>query len=327
MKGEGRLRRVFFYTTGCLVPFFFYFQSAFADTIELKNGKILKGLVVENHTDRVIVSTEKGEIPILLSGIKEIKYSDPEQNFLQVGKAYEAQNKLGEALAYYEKALEANPQFEEAKSAAMGVRNRFWSQSTEGPRDEMEKQQMIYESWKSGKSIQTVAGDRAAEEATQLKEGLGLALEKKGDWVSVSQVLSKKDAAQAKVKKNDRLVSIDGQSLRYLGADVVIRKLLTPRYSGFTLEYERDLFLHQKTQRDKDPGLKLTLKYQGVAVAFVKAASSGETAGFTEGDLVVRVNGESTRYMPLSQVLRAIGESKTDPVVCAVRREVLLTRR
>ncbi len=97
---------------------FLILSEAFADTILLKNEKEIKGLVVERYADRIILSTEKGEIPILLSGIKKIDYDDAEQNFMQVGRAYEAENKYGEALAYYEKALEANPNFEEAKKAA-----------------------------------------------------------------------------------------------------------------------------------------------------------------------------------------------------------------
>ena len=52
------------------MPSFFLCPVVFADTVTLKNGKDLKGLVVEKHADRIILSTEKKEIPILLKGIK-----------------------------------------------------------------------------------------------------------------------------------------------------------------------------------------------------------------------------------------------------------------
>ena len=84
----------------------FFCPPLLADTIVLKNNKNLKGLVVESHADRIILSTENGEVPILLKGIKNIQYDSPEQSFMQMGQVYQSEGKYGEALAFYEKAVE-----------------------------------------------------------------------------------------------------------------------------------------------------------------------------------------------------------------------------
>lgn len=314
---------------GCLSPLLFLSTGLWADTVTLKSGKDLKGLVVEQHTDRIILSTEKGEIPILRSGIRNIQYDDAEQNFIQIGKAYESENKLGEALAYYEKALEVNPNFEEARKAALGVRNRFWAMSTEGPRNEIEKKQVIYDSWGTGQPLDQLVKRQAQEQSKALREGLGVRLEKKGDWVRVAWTDSKKDAAVAGLRKNDRLVAVDGESLRYLNEDVVARKLLVPRYSNFTLEFERDCFLRPRGDR-KDPkqlGLKLKLEYQGIVLDAVKAESPAEASGLKERDLLTHVNGSSTRYLPLKTTASMIRRTVGAAVVLTVRRSALLTRR
>ena len=300
-----------------------------ADTITLKNGKQLKGLVVEQHFDRILLSTEKGEIPILLSGIKDIHFEDQAQNLMQVGKAYETQGKLGVALAYYEKALEFNPELDEAKKASMSVRNRFWTAHAEVPRNEVEKQQMLFDSWSEGKSFDQVIKARTVDETQALRERLGLALEKRGDWARVAYADPMKDAAAAGLKKNDRLVAMDGDSLRYTNADAVRKGLLVPRYVNFNLEFERDCFLHvEKSARDlKDLGLDLKLEYRGLVIKSVEQGSLAEKAGLKTGDLLVQVNGDAIRYTPLNQVVRRIHDSTETPLVISIRRSILMTRK
>ena len=313
---------------GCLLPSFFIGQGAFADMVLLKNEKSLKGLVVEKHADRIILSTERGEIPILLSGIRDITYDTAEQNFFKVGKAYEAENKLGPALAFYEKALEENPNFEEAKAAALGVRNRFWASSTEGPINEVEKQQAVYDAWQRGSAPEEIIKKKAKEQAGLLKERLGMTLEKKGDWVRLASVDSTKSAALAGLQRNDRLVSIDGESLRFLNLESVVKAMLVPRHSNFNLEFERDCFLNKNGLKgnERNLGLRLKLEYRGLIVASVKDIGSAEAAGLKDEDLLTRVNGVATRYMPIRDVMRLIADPKAAKIVFTVRRQALLAR-
>lgn len=301
---------------------------ASADTLHLKNGKDLKGLIVEEHADRIVLSTEKGELPILRSGIKSIEYDDEAQNFYQAAKAYEEEKKLGEALAYYEKAVAINPNFEEAKKASIGVRNKLWATSTEGPIQEIEKQQTLYDDWGQGRPSDERAKKETLEDSRALREGMGVSLEEKGEWVRLSFVDSKKGGSLAGLKKNDRLVAIDGNSLRYLSPAVIARKMLAPRHSSFTLEVERDCFLRKPQARIplKKLGLKLVLEYRGVVVRSTESGSLAEEAGLKPEDLVVRVDGVSTRYLPLKKLTKIIEGSSSDRVVFTVQRSALLSR-
>lgn len=295
------------------------------------NGKELKGLVVEKHSDRIVLSTEKGEIPVLLAEIKEILYDDPEQNFLQAGKGFEDSGKLEEALAYYEKAIELNPDFEEAKAAAVGIRSRLWARMTEGPRGEMEKQQVLYDSWNKGGPIDAVAKSQAIfkKKKDSIRQGLGLFLEKKDDWTHVEFVNAGTPAALAGLKKNDRLIDVDGRSLRYLALDAVMQSLLEPRYSNFIMDFERACFL-EKADRNEDlrrSGLKLSLEQRGIEIREVLPKSAADSAGLKAGDLLVRIDGESTRYLQMNKAVQLIEKSAEDRVVLTVRRSALLTRK
>ena len=313
---------------GCLSPSLFICHDASADAVLLKNGKEVKGVVVERHNDRIILSTERGEIQILLSGIKKIRYDDMEFNFYQVGKAYEDESKYGEALAYYEKALEINPNFEEARQAALGVRNRFWAMTVEGPRSEVERKQVLYDAWDQGKPIEERVKDVTAENARLLKENLGMTLEKKEDWIRVQSLDSKKAAALAGVKRGDRLFSIDGASLRYLGPELVTKRFLVPRYSNFTLEISRICRLHKgEGQKVKALGLQLTQEYKGLVVKSLRAGSEAEACGLKEGDVLTAVDGQPTRYMPIKKAIEIIDRSQSEQVELTIQRPVLLARR
>ncbi|OIO39590.1 MAG: hypothetical protein AUJ72_00470 [Candidatus Omnitrophica bacterium CG1_02_46_14] len=313
---------------GCLTPSFFILKTAWADVVLLKNGKELKGLVVEKHVDRIILSTEKGELPILLTGIKDIQYDTTEQNFFKAGKTYESENKLGQALAFYEKALEENPNFEEAKAAALGVRNRFWASSTEGPIHEVEKQQAVYDAWQRGTSIDETIKKKKKEQARILKERFGITLEKKGDWVRIVNVESLKPAALAGLKQNDQLVAIDGESLRYLSLDAVSKAMLLPRYSNFNLEFNRGCLLQKNESQGniKSFGFQLNLQYRGLVIVSVKENSAASIAGLKSEDLLTNVNGIATRYLPLKEALRLIEDPKLDKSVLTIRRSTLLAR-
>jgi C-terminal processing protease CtpA/Prc len=327
--GRSFFSKWFIFMGECLALSLFLCGPLWADTLILKNGKELKGLVVEKHADRVILSTEKGEVPILLKSLKDIRYDDPAQNFMQIGAAFEKENKMPQALAYYEKALEINPELSEAQRAVDGIKNRFLAQITEGPRDEVEKQQMIHEAWSQQRSVQDLIEKKKIEEVKALRAGLGIVLEKKGDWVRLEYVDPKKAAHIAGLRKNDRLAAIDGQSLRYLTAEAVGRLMLSPRFSNFILEFERDCFVKKETAKGrlKDLGFKLKLKYEGVITHSVKEGGSAYLAGIRNKDLVIALDGEATRYMPLKELVRKIEQSEEDRLVFTVRRSVILARR
>ena len=293
----------------------------------------MKGLIVEQHEDRVIVSTEQGETPVMRDKISEIEYDDPAQTFLQIGESHEKAERWGEALAYYEKALQAQPELEDAKRAVVRVRNRFWSKSASGPSSEIEKRQELYDHWgevkKAPARTEENIQDRSRDEARSLEEGLGLVLEQKGDWTKVSQVSPKKDAAFAGLKRGDRLVSLDGLSLRYLNADVVRDKLLVPSRAVFTMEFERDCAL-TKTGFEKSVsefGFKAELEYRGAVVASVEPEKAAARAGLKENDLLVTAGGAPMRYTPLKKLLNLLLEGPPDSAVLSVRRSVTMTRK
>ncbi len=312
---------------GYLLPLLFISSPLLADTIQMKNGETMKGLVVEEHDDRIILSTENGEIPVLRTTIKEVEYDDPAQNFMQAGRAYEDKKRWGEALAYYDKALQVNPELEDARKASVRMRNMFWSQSATGPVEEIERRQTLYETWDRGRFAEK--NSNAGKPAQQLvAEGVGVTLVQKDDWVRLSEVSPKKEAAKAGLKVGDRLVAVDGESLRYLSAETVLPKFVSPRLSSFTLEYDRDCQLAKSgsEKATRDLGFELKLETRGLTVSRVIPGSAAARAGLKENDLLVAVNGKTTRYLPIKKFMATVKNPSNGYVKMTVRRAALLPR-
>jgi C-terminal processing protease CtpA/Prc len=147
--------------------------------------------------------------------------------------------------------------------------------------------------------------------------------------VRIVEAHQKKDGFAAGLRRQDRLVSIDTQSLRYLNADIVAKKMVSPRYSSFTLEYERDYKVEKEAGGKvwNDLGLSLKLEYQGIVVEKVLPDSPAARSGLKANDLVAQVNGQSTRYMPMAKVMEIIRGGGQGSVSLSIRRSVILTRR
>ena len=59
-------------------------NAVFADTIYMQDESIIKGLIVEEHHDRVVFSTADGESPVFRGDIDEIFYDRLEQNYYYI---------------------------------------------------------------------------------------------------------------------------------------------------------------------------------------------------------------------------------------------------
>ncbi|PIX77266.1 MAG: hypothetical protein COZ37_03610, partial [bacterium (Candidatus Ratteibacteria) CG_4_10_14_3_um_filter_41_18] len=89
-----------------LLPVFFFWISGnvYADSIILKNGSILKGIIVKEYSDRVILRIPDGEVGVYKTLISRVVYLRPEQNLLEKGNEYAKKGEFDEALVQYREA-------------------------------------------------------------------------------------------------------------------------------------------------------------------------------------------------------------------------------
>ncbi|MBF0254097.1 MAG: PDZ domain-containing protein [Candidatus Omnitrophica bacterium] len=303
-----------------------------ADTVVLNSGQSIKGLVVENHEDRIVISTADGEKVVLKSDYQQIDYDEPAYSLMEFARDFDHRKKYIEALSYYEKALELNPELDEARKAAMAIRNRLWASHTEGPVAELSKQQDIRDAWSADQSLEEIVRQKQKDLNALLWDRMGLKLsDGAGDWVSVEAVRLGSEVFKRGVRQGDLLQAVDGQSLRHLKIDAVRQKILEPRYSSMTLDVLRSYRLGDagvKSRRLGNLGLRLKQEYQGPMISDVKPLSPADRAGIREGDLVIEVADKPTRYLKIKQVKRLIerGGSGGSAIV-VLKRTLQMSRK
>ncbi len=104
--------------------------------------------------------------------------------------------------------------------------------------------------------------------------------------------------------------------------------MITPRFTNFTLEIERDVPLNKAGASGvKALGLDIGLEYSGLVIKRLKQGSAAENAGLREGDLVMQIDGVATRYMPIRKATQLLQNPKSGFANVTLRRSALLGRK
>ncbi|MBI4313408.1 MAG: hypothetical protein HY594_01185 [Candidatus Omnitrophica bacterium] len=270
--------------------------TAHADEIYLTSGERLKGLVVEEHLDRVVLSTVDGERTVLRSAIDEIFFDDPERNYVYLGNEALAEADINAAAALFRKALQLNPEFEEARDAI---------------RRAEERRQKMNKGWS------------VINPETQLQK-YGLQLESTGRFPVVASVRPEGVAFQAGLHAGDGIVAIWGESMAYQPASVAAERLLGLPETTVKVTIERKASLI--AGKHAWPGFEMEMSPQGLSVS--RVLEGGHPAGLQQGDIVHFLNGHPTRYLPLASARNTVmqSRSKDKGLVLTLRRHIFIQR-
>ena len=274
--------------------------AVFADDVFFRDGGELRGLVVEEHHDRVVVSTEQGERTVPRKEIDEIFYAEPERNQLYLGsQALEAGN-FGGARKFFEQALRLNPLLLEAKDALGRVED-----------------------------MELKAGQPPVEPAAALA-ALGLTLRvphEEDGWVVVEGVARGSAAQRWGLALGDALVAHWGGSLRYLPPAEAARRLVGPPGSKLKLTLQRRIELPPAQPPQVSwPGLKLEMEHFGLTAREVEPTAPAFLAGLRPGDRIVELGGAPTRYMPLGTARKTVQQAKDKGIPLVIHRDFIVIR-
>lgn len=324
------LRLNFIYMRYFLIATISIFVTAnalYADSVFMKDGREIKGLIIDEYVDRITLSTVDGEKEIFRKDIERIEYDAPEQNFMQLGRAYDAKGWYGRAAFYYKKAMEINPDYSEARDAYLASHAKMWRQEERMTKKELERQGMVMDWWKNrGRESISPSEDKAV----LLKDILGISIIEKDGIFIIDEVRSSSTAARAGIQKGDVLAAIWGRHIHYSKIEDVINELLGPKYSEVRVEVERKISIQvESTSANlyKDIGVLLNFEYRGLVVKDVMDGTRGETAGFKKGDFVIAIDKNMARYLPLDSVIALINSAKnSNNITFTIRRTINLRR-
>jgi len=297
-----------------------------ADTVVMKSGEQVKGVVVEDYNDRIILSTVDGEREIMRDNIERVIYDLEEQNFASLADYYQDRGLYKKAHYYYNKALEINPDYKKARDGLGYV--EVYLQHT-GRRLKLQQLNRRNEEieWlrKGGSTV------NAYDDESGVKKELGLILKEVNGRYVVSSMVANSPAKRAGIRRKDILVTAWGRALTYMEPTEVEKKLLTPGVMDVHVSIERAYFVNLEVTGDKYSsilGAKLDFSdMEGLIFTEVYPGGPAEKIGIKEKDAVVSLQGQSTRYMPFKEVERIVTSRKGDSLSVRIRRDMVIWRK
>lgn len=306
---------------------FFSAADLFADEVTMKDGTKIKGLVIEEYADRLTVSTVDGERNIFRKDIDRIAYDTPEQNYMQMGREYEAKGQYDKAALYYKKAMQLNPDYKEARDAYISSHAKIWRQEERRTKKELERQKMVMD-WRKEKGRLRSTPSRNKTEA--LKEAIGISLEQKDGMFTITEVKPNSSAYRAGIGKGDVLVGVWGKLVRYTDMGELIDSLLGPKYSEVRVLVEKVIRIPVGENTEnlyKELGISLAFEYEGLMIKGIEEGKKADTGGLQKEDLVILIDNVVTRYIPLDSIITFMNSLKNNEyIIFTVRRNVTLRR-
>ena len=308
------------------------FSFAHADTIIKNDGEELKGIVLEDYNDRIIMSTPNGERTFMKSDIRELSYDEEEENLIKLAEQAKDKRDYIRALTYYDMAFKANPNSRAAKDGLVFLEGYLFRKEQAQKEEDVRKRQDL-ESQGAAVPVEPAKAEELSEKAARLKKVIGIALEIKGGLPCVVSVQPHSPADEAGIKKEDRIVSIWAKLTGYMELKEVLGALLDKPSLELKCTLERTVDVEVTPFRLVAPGFNeligasFDMEFDGLTIVSVRENGAAMAAGSKKGDLVTYIDGKSTRYMPLNSAVNMIRRSRDKTVKLTVRREVLMWRR
>ena len=266
--------------------------TASADEVFLASGRSLKGLVVEEHVDLIVLSTPDGEQMLWRKDIDQVFFDDPERNYLYLGNEALAAGDAGTAMALFQKSAHLNPSLEEVRDALRRVG------------DERRKQSV-------GWSVPEAA----------LWSRWGLRLSKTASYPVVADLAPDGAAARAGFRAGDQIRFVWGESMGFRPVAEAADRLLGPPGTEVKMTIQREI---RVSLSPSWPGFDVGMTEHGLVVTSV--GEPGQRAGLQTGDRLVVLDKQPTRYVPLSSAKSAIARARTAGLRCGIQRHLLLIR-
>jgi len=269
-----------------------------ADTVYLKRGSALKGIVAEDYVDRIVYSTVDGEREILKSDILEIKYDEPIDNLVHLGDSAFKKGYYRVALRYYLMAQEINPGIKALNDKILHTETTIYKTPEIQKRERLAIKNEII----SGRIIEKHAeafDEKSVNE--KLKKEFGVYISRKADGkFLIERVRNNSSFKKTGARKNDIIIAVWSKFCTYLSLEQFYKILSNPHESMINLTIERDVRLNGKTPM----GAKLIMKWEGTVVESLLETGEAKKAGLKKGDIIAAIDKQSIRYTSLNTILK-----------------------
>lgn len=319
----------FLLITGCWLPVI----NANADTIYTEDGRETRGIVVEDYKDRVVMSTADGEVSVLKSDIRQLYYDSEADNLIKLAEQARERGDMIKAFAYYDMAYKYDPNSKAAKDGIVFLQGYLFRKEQVKKEDEIKKQEE-FENYGVAKIEEEKSPSEKIKESTdKLREVLGITLSIDNSIPVVDSVSIKSPAYEAGIIKGDAIVSIWGRLCGYMPLEDIVSTLLEKPSVEIKCGIERTVAVQLNPDRNMLSSLKditgslFRMEFDGLTISEVREGGPAFEAGLIKSDLIVAIDGKSTRYLPLKTAISMMHNTKNNTITFRIRRGLLIWRK
>jgi hypothetical protein len=312
-----------------MVSILLFCVTASADTIYTKDGKEIKGIMVEDYRDRMLFSTPDGEVTVMKQDVKELYFDSEEDNLIKLAEQALEKKDYTKSFAYYDMAFKANPESKRAKDGVVFLQGFLFRKEQAIKEDVVRRQ----EEFEHRNEAPALAGkseeDEVKARAERLRRSLGIALSINGGFPAITEVAPGSPAYLAGARSGDMLISVWGKLAGYLSIKEITDTLLDKPSLEIKMVIERrvDVPVSARGNPMSGPvdliGAALGMQFDGLTVLDV----TDQESGLKKDDLITAINGRPTRYMPFKEAVKIIRSSANNVVKLTIRREMIIWRK
>ncbi len=303
---------------------FFLSVELSADTVIRKDGVREKGLILDEYKDRIVFSTVEGERTILKADIRSVVYEDEKRALMQKAKNLLKRRLYVKSYYAYEKVIALDPDSTEAKERLEYLRGYLETKIRNNVIDSIAQKNIRIKN----------EADRSPVE--KVEQDMGIVLASDGRYVYITDIVNKKvKEAEQKLQPGDRVISVWGELTAFMDPEDVAMLFLSPgeirvgverRVEPQLLTAKRYFFGILRNRYKKIIGANLSFKKDGLRVLKIDPNGPFGQVGIQNDDILWRMNGKNTRYMPMSMVADVCIENQGKQIEVIIRSEVTLWR-
>jgi hypothetical protein len=302
--------------------FLFFCSLSFADTVYLKDGKSLDGVVTDEKEDIIVLFMLSGKTVLKKEDIKNISYDTRENNLLLMAKISESEGGYAKAYYFYEKVLLLNPGSAQAIESIKKVEPYAMSKDIgKGWEDDYER----FYAEKSEKATASILSDNAENTERLLRE-FGLILNSTSGDIIVRESVAGKKAYNAGIRSNDYIREVWGEKSDYQGLFDVVNTILNHQGTNKAIVIEREIIFWTGRMDTGNSmfdsfGFSLDRSTKSCIVSFIQETSSAGKAGLKKGDMIVAVNGFNCEDLLIHEIEQMLKRNNQSQISLIIQRK------
>lgn len=278
-----------------------------ADTIFLKDGRKIEGVIQAQQQDSYIVKIKIGMTKIDKAMIDKIERLSSEENFVNFGNQYLNSGNYDAALEQYKKALDVNPGFQPANDAIDKV-EKIKAAIEEKRRAELERKRKELEDKKNA-----------------VEQSFGFTLDGEGGQLKIISVNADSGAKEAGLKPNDLIIQINKQPTKGKSFEEIIDKLALGEGNSYSFLIQREVELtRKKIDYQKHTfvgvGIFLDVEENDLIINSVISWEPADLADLKPQDKVISIDGKLTKGLPVNDAAELLSGAELSSVILVIQR-------